>query len=298
VREELDARDERFVSLVGGEAKLEKLWTGSEWGEGPVYFAEGDFLVWSDIPKNRMLRWSEAGVSVFRQPSNFANGNTRDNEGRLVTCEHGTRRVSRTERDGRIVTVVDNYKGKRLNSPNDVVVRADGTIWFTDPTYGIQSDRQGYKAQSELDANYVFRFDPRSADLAIVADDFDQPNGIAFSPDESILYVADSGGGDHPGGPCHIRAFDVDADACLTNGRVFAEIDAGNPDGFRIDTDNNLYAAAFDGVHVFSPAGELLGKILVPETVANCAFGGPVNTRLFITASTSLYAIGLNARGC
>jgi gluconolactonase len=298
MREELDARDERFLSLVGEEGRLEKLWSGSEWGEGPVYFVEEDALVWSDIPNNRMLRWIHAGVSVFRQPSNFANGNTRDNDGNLITCEHGTRRVSRTERDGRIVTVVDNYKGNRLNSPNDVVVRTDGTIWFTDPPYGIQSNWQGYEANSELEANYVFRFDPGSADLAIVADDFDCPNGIAFSPDESILYVSDSGGGDHPGGPCHIRAFYVGADGLLSNGWVFAEIDAGNPDGFRLDTDGNLYAAAHDGVHVFTPAGDLLGKIIVPEKVANCAFGGPENTRLFITASTSLYAITLNARGC
>jgi gluconolactonase len=284
--------DKRFHAMTLGNAWLEKLHGGMLWAEGPVYFADGDFLLWSDIPNNRILQWAEGlGVRVFRHTSNNSNGNTRDREGRLVTCEHGTRRVTRTEPDGTVTVLADRYRGKRLNSPNDAVVKSDGTIWFTDPPYGIMSDYEGGKTGSELGKCYVFRLDPRSGELAIVADDFVKPNGIAFSPDESILYIADTGASHDPEGPHHIRAFAVRDGARLAEGRLFAEITPGLADGFRIDSDGNVWTSAGDGVHCFSPQGELLGKIKVPEVVSNVAFGGPKRNRLFITATTSLYAI-------
>ena len=283
--------DRRFRMMLLGNAWVEKLHGGMLWAEGPVYFADGDYVLWSDIPNDRILQWAEGmGVRVFRQPSSNANGHTRDREGRLVSCEHGSRRVTRTEPDGRITVLADNYRGKRLNSPNDVVVRSDGSIWFTDPPYGILSDYEGCKTASELGACYVFRLDPRSGRLGIVAEDFDKPNGLAFSPDESILYIADTGLSHDPDGPHHIRAFDV-AGTKLRNGRVFAEISPGVADGFRIDTDGNVWTSAGDGVHCYSPAGELFGKILIPERVSNVTFGGPKRNRLFITATTSLYAV-------
>jgi len=209
-----------------------------------------------------------------------------------VSCEHGNRRISRTEPDGSVVTLVDRYDGNRLNSPNDLVVKSDGTIWFTDPPYGILSDHEGHKAESELGANYVFRFDPETGELRIVGDDFDRPNGLCFSPDESILYVADSGE------PRHIRAFDVVDGEHISNGRIFAVVSPGIPDGFRVDTKGNLFTSAWDGIQVYSPEGELLGKVLVPEErTANCSFGGPDKSRLFITADRSLYSIKLNVTG-
>lgn len=281
----------RFSSLLLGNCRLEKLYTGTRWAEGPCYFADGNYLIWSDIPNNRMLRWTEGlGVEVFRQPSHCSNGNTRDRQGRLVTCEHETRRVTRTELDGSITVLADRYEGKRLNSPNDVVVKSDGSIWFTDPPYGILSDYEGKKSASELGNNYVFRLDPGGA-LSIVADDFDKPNGIAFSPDESQLLVADSGK------PHHLRAFDVKDGKTLTKSRVFAECDAGIFDGFRFDTDGNVWASTRAGINVYTPGAELLGKIRVPEAVANLTFGGPKRNRLFITATTSLYSLFVNANG-
>ncbi len=289
---EIEILDARFRGMTLGNAWLEKLHGGMLWAEGPVYAADGDYLVWSDIPNSRMLQWVEgAGVRVFRHPSNNSNGNTRDRQGRLITCEHGTRRLTRTESDGTITVLADNYRGKRLNSPNDVVVKSDGSIWFTDPPYGILSDYEGHKSASELGACYVFRLDPTSGELAIVADDFVKPNGIAFAPDESILYVADTGASHDPDGPHHIRAFTERDGKRLVEGRVFAEISPGLADGFRLDSDGNLWTSAGDGVHCFSPAGELLGKIRVPEVVSNVAFGGPKRNRLFITATSSLYAI-------
>ena len=293
IREGFEVYDERFRQMLPEGVELERHFTGTAWAEGPVYFSDGDYVVWSDIPNDRMMRWSiSEGASVFRVPAGYTNGNYRDRQGRLVSCEHGNRCISRTEADGSVVTLVDRYDGNRLNSPNDLVVKSDGTIWFTDPPYGILSDHEGHKAESELGANYVFRFDPETDELRIVGDDFDRPNGLCFSPDESILYVADSGE------PRHIRAFDVVDGEHISNGRIFAVVRPGMPDGFRVDTKGNLFTSAWDGIQVYSSEGELLGKVLVPEErTANCSFGGPDKSRLFITADRSLYSIKLNVTG-
>lgn len=293
-----EIRDPRFRTLIVPNAQLEELFTGCRWAEGPVWFSDANQLLFSDIPNQRMLRWAaEGGVSVFRQPSNFTNGNTRDRQGRLISCEHGTRRVTRTEIDGTITVLAASFEGRRLNSPNDVVVRSDGSVWFTDPTYGILSDYEGYRAEPEQAARNVFRLDPDSGDLAVVAGDFRQPNGLAFSPDETTLYVADSAASHDETAPRHIRAFDVVNGRTLANGRVFATIDSGIPDGIRLDAEGNVWSSAGDGVHCFAPDGLLLGKIRVPQTVANLTFGGPRRNRLFITATTSLYALFVAATG-
>lgn len=289
----------RFRDYMISIAGLETLHAGMRWTEGPVYFADQRCLIWSDIPNNRMLRWTEDGeaVSIFRPDSNFSNGNTRDRQGRLVTCEHRTRRVTRTEPDGGITVLADSFGGKRLNSPNDVVVRTDGTVWFTDPTYGIMSDYEGGIAESEQSGRYVFRFDPRDGSLKIVVDDMDQPNGLAFSPDESLLYVSDTGYVEHESRARHIRRFRVAEDGALTDAGILANISPHAPDGFRIDMRGNIWTSAGDGVHCITPAGELIGKIRVPERVGNVAFGGPARNRLYICGHTSLYSIFLNTRG-
>lgn len=293
-----EIRDPRFCDLLVSSAALDELYTGCRWAEGPVWFNDGGYLLFSDIPNERVLRWIEgAGTSVYRAPSNFINGNTRDREGRLVSCEHGGRRVIRTEIDGTITTLADRHQGKKLNSPNDVVVKSDGSVWFSDPSYGILSDYEGYKADEEQTSRNVYRLDPTTGELTVVVDDFLQPNGLCFSPDERLLYVADSGASHKPDAPRHIRVFDVTEDKLLTNGRVFAHIDKGIPDGMRTDVEGNLWSSAADGVHCFHPDGTLLGKILVPQAVANLTFGGPRKNRLFITASTSLYAIYTATRG-
>ena len=290
--------DDRFRDRIHRNAFLETIATGMLWAEGPVYFGDGNYLIWSDIPNNRMMRWLPGtGVEVFRPDSNYANGNTRDCQGRLVSCEHGGRRVTRTEYDGTITVVADNYQGRKLNSPNDVVVKSDGSVWFTDPPYGILSDYEGNRAEMELDGCYVFRVDPETARVDIAVDDMVKPNGLAFSPDESILYVADSGVSHDPDGPHHIRAYDVRDGQELANGRVFAEIDPGLPDGFRLDTDGYLWTSARDGVHCYAPDGTLVGKVLTPERVSNLTFGGPKKNRLFMTATTSVYSIYTNSRG-
>ena len=290
--------DPRHRMIIPGSAILERLWTGARWAEGPVYFADGDFVLFSDIPNNRMLRWVEGGgISVFRAPSNYSNGNTRDRQGRLVTCEHGARRVTRTEPDGSITVLADGHKGRRLNSPNDVVVRSDGSVWFTDPPYGILTDYEGHKAESEQDGCYVFRLDPDTGELAVVADDFDRPNGLAFSPDESLLYVSDTGRSENAGGPPHIRVFEVRDGSRLTRGRRFADMSAGSSDGLRIDADGNVWTSAGSGVACYNPEGELLARIHVPERVSNLVFGGPKRNRLFITGHTSLYHIYVGQNG-
>ena len=262
-----------------------------------MYFDGG--VVWSDIPNDRMLRWDEASgeVSVFRAPSDFVNGNTLDREGRLVSCEQGNRRVVRTERDGAITVIADRYDGKRFNSPNDVVVRSDGSVWFTDPTYGIDSDEEGHKGESEIGASHVYRVDPDSGEVRIAADDFVKPNGLAFSPGERRLFVSDTGATHVEGGPRHIRVFDVGADGTLSGGEVFATSTAGLFDGFRFDADGRLWTSAGDGVHCYDSDGTLIGKVRLPEEAANVVFGGPQRDRLFVCATSSLYAVALAVRG-
>ena len=291
-----EAEDALFSTFVLGNAPLKKLAGGFDWVEGPVWFGDHECLLFSDIPNNRILRWSQAlGITTFREPSSFSNGNTRDREGRLVTCEHGTRRVTRTEYDGAITVIADRYEGRRLNSPNDVVVASDGAVWFTDPHYGIGSDYEGMRAEQELPCN-VYRVDPLSGAVRAVLTDFNCPNGLAFSPDERRLYVADTGRM-FSDDPRHIRAFDVGADWSLSGGDVFHVIAPGCADGMRVDAAGNLWSSAGDGVHCLAPDGRRLGRILVPETVSNICFGGRHGHRLFITATTSLYAVSLAIRG-
>ncbi|KQV66406.1 SMP-30/gluconolactonase/LRE family protein [Rhizobium sp. Root1220] len=292
-----DIRDDRFRSLIAGSARLEELYSGCRWAEGPVWFSDLNCLLWSDIPNERMMRWVPDGsVSVFRSPSNYVNGNTRDRQGRLVSCEHGGRRVTRTEFDGRITVLADSYQSKRLNSPNDVVVKSDGSIWFTDPSYGIMSDYEGHKAEPEQQSRNVYRIDAATGEIEAVVTDFIQPNGLAFSPDEKQLYIADSGSSDHEV-PRHIRVFDVVDSRTLTNSRFFCSIDNGIPDGFRFDVQGNLWSSAADGVHCFAPDSTLLGKIKIPQTVSNIVFGGPKKNRLFITATQSVYSIYTTTNG-
>jgi gluconolactonase len=290
--------DPRFRDCFNRTARLERLWTGARWTEGPVYFPLGRFLLFSDIPNDRMLRYDECdgSVSVFRTPCGYANGHTVDREGRLVTCEHGGRRVSRTEHDGRITVIADSYQGKRLNSPNDVVVKSDGSIWFTDPPFGILSDYEGHKGESELGKNYVFRVD-RAGKMTVVADDFMRPNGLAFSPDEKQLYIVDSAGGRIPGAPKHIRVFDVTDDGRLTNSREFCDCTAGRFDGIRFDDAGRLWGATDDGIHCIAPDGTLIGKVRIPEICSNLVFGGPKRNYLFITAATTLYGVLTTVNG-
>jgi len=297
IKSEFEVHDKRFFYLILGNAWVDKLYTGSLWAEGPVYFADGDYLLWSDIPNNRMLRWAGGQVSVYRDFSNHSNGNTRDRQGRLVTCEHGGRRVTRTEPDGTVTVLVDQFEGKKLNSPNDAVVRSDNTIWFTDPPYGILSDYEGQAAESEYGGAHVFCFDPATRALKVVSADFNKPNGIAFSPDEKTLYIVDTGFSHNQEGEHHIRAFSVDREGQLSNGVVFVEISPGLADGLRVDVHGNVWTSAGDGIHCYAPDGCLLGKILVPEPVSNLTFGGPKRNRLFITATTSLYAVYVAVTG-
>jgi gluconolactonase len=292
--------DPRFRACLIGHARVERLWTGARWLEGPAWFAAGRYLVVSDIPNNRMLRYDETdgSVSVFRQPSNNSNGNTVDREGRLVTAEHLARRVTRTEHDGSITVIADRHRGKRFNSPNDVVVKSDGTVWFTDPPYGILADYEGGTAESEIGNNNVYRADPQSGSVEIVADDFDKPNGLAFSPDEKFLYVADTGVSHRSDGPKHIRRFEVKADGTsLGKSAVFADCTAGLFDGFRLDRQARIWTSAGDGVHCYDPDGTLIGKIKIPELVSNVAFGGARLNRLFICGTTSLYSAYLAING-
>jgi gluconolactonase len=288
----------RFRPYLVANAPLERLHTGFMWAEGPVYFQDLGLLIFSDVPSEKIYRYVDGQApTVFRQPSGNANGNTRDRQGRLLTCESGNRRVTRTEHDGRITALAERYEGKRLNSPNDIVVSSDDAIWFTDPDYGILSDYTGNKAPSEIGRRCVFRIDPKSGNLVIATDELGKPNGLAFSPDEKILYVADSSVSHDQQGAHEIVVFDVSAEGKLKSRRTFAVIDPGVPDGFRVDVDGNIWTSAADGVHCITPDGELIGKILVPETVTNLAFGGPKRNRLFITAAASLYSVYVGVRG-
>jgi gluconolactonase len=289
--------DPSFKACLIGHARVERLWTGARWSEGPAWFPAGRYLIWSDIPNNRMLRWDETdgSVSTFRQPSMNSNGNTVDGQGRLISCEHGARRVTRTEHDGSITVIADRFEGKRLNSPNDVVAASDGSIWFTDPSYGIMADYEGERAESEIGACHVYRVDASGA-ITIAADDYVKPNGLAFSPDESLLYIADTGASHDPDGPKHIRRHRVSG-GTLSGGEVFAECTSGLFDGFRLDSGGRIWTSAADGVHCLAPGGQLIGKVLIPELVANVCFGGPKLNRLFICGTTSLYAVYLAVNG-
>lgn len=289
--------DPRFRNLIQKNARLRQLATGFEWTEGPVWFADHQHLFFSDIPANRMMRLTLDGqVSTYRQPSDYSNGNTRDRQGRLVSCQHGTRSVTRTELDGTRTVIAESYQGKRLNSPNDVIVQSTGAIWFSDPTYGILSDYEGYTAEPEQAARNVFRVDPATGEVEAMITDFTQPNGLAFSADESVLYVAESGSSHDAGVPSVIRSFKLDDTGRILSDDVFATIDRGLPDGMRVDIAGNLWSSASDGIHCFHPDGTRLGKILVPEVVSNLCFGGVRGNRLLITATTSVYEIAVNAR--
>jgi gluconolactonase len=292
--------DDRFRRIAMGNVHLDRLATGFRWAEGPAYFAAGRYLLWSDIPNDRVMRWDEtdASVSVFQSPAFHANGHTVDREGRLISCEHGGRCVSRTEHDGTRTVLAGEARGGRFNSPNDVVVKSDGSLWFTDPSYGIDTDYEGHASPHEQDGCHVWRIDPSGGAASPVATDFVQPNGIAFSPDEKLLYVADTGATHRSDGPRHIRRFRVGADGlALSGGEVFAECTAGLFDGFRIDGAGRLWTSAADGVHCYTADGALIGKVRVPEVVSNVCFGGPKRNRLFICATTSVYAIYVNAAG-
>ena len=299
----IDIFDPRLNPVVQG-SQLERLCTGAVWSEGPVWLSEDNSLLWSDIPNNRMLRWSDVdGLTVWRDGVEFTNGHTRDINGDLLRCSHGLRAIVRTPmRDGRISVstpdelVVNSYQGKRLNSPNDIVVKRDGTIWFTDPPYGILSDYEGHQAEPEQAANHVFCFDPAANKLTAASAWVHEPNGLAFSPDESLLYVSDTSAALDKHGHHHIVKFDVLAANILTNPRVFAVVSPGLPDGFRVDGQGWIYTSSLDSVQVYHPDGTLLGKIHVPEKVGNVCFGGAQGSQLYIAASTSLYRITLNTR--
>ncbi|KMO17311.1 gluconolactonase [Methylobacterium indicum] len=295
----IEVIDPSFARYRVFSAGVERLATGCRWSEGPVWFGDGRYLLWSDIPNNRILRFDEetGAVQAFRKPSNFANGNTRDRQGRLVTCEHGGRRVTRTEYDGAITVLADTFEGKRLNSPNDVVVARDGAVWFTDPPFGILGNYEGERAEPELPQN-VYRLDPVTGVLEAAATDLAGPNGLCFSPDESILYLVESRAQPNR----RILAFDVSGGR-LSNRRVHIDAGPGTPDGFRCDTDGNLWCGwgmgddALDGVMVFNPDGTLIGRIRLPERCANLCFGGRHRNRLFMAASQSLYAVYVDTQG-
>jgi gluconolactonase len=293
--------DPSFAKYRISNAKVEKLASGMRWAEGPVWIGDGRYLLWSDIPNNRIMKWDEetGGVSVFRKPSNYANGNARDRQGRLLTCEHDARRVTRTEYDGTITVIADHFDGKPLNSPNDIVCKSDGSIWFTDPPFGVLGFYEGHAAAPELPTN-VYRWDPKSKQLLVVAGDINRPNGLAFSPDESTLYIIESGST-----PRVIRAYDVvDGGTKLAKMRpLITAADGGTPDGLRLDVDGNLWcgwgmgAEGLDGVSISNPDGKLIGRIDLPERCANLCFGGTHRNRLFMASSTSVFSLFVNTQG-
>lgn len=292
--------DDRFKSLHFGNSRLEKLWTGTRWAEGPVYVPAGKYLLWSDIPNDRAMRFDETdgSVSEFQKPSMNSNGQFIDHEGRVVRCEHRGRCISRIEHDGSRRVLASTWEGKRLNSPNDVLVKSDRSIWFTDPTYGIDHDYEGDQAESEIGAANVYRLDVETGIVTAVVTDMLRPNGLTFSPDESLLYVVDTGITHDPTCTPKIRVYDVRPDgASVSNGQLFTICDAGVFDGIRADVHGNVWAAAGDGIHCFDKNGTLLGKVLVPEVCSNFTFGGPKFNRMYICASTSLYSVYLNTRG-
>jgi gluconolactonase len=290
--------DPRFDRLVPDGTPITPHAGGAIWAEGPVYLPDEDAVLWSDVRSNAVRRWSDAeGDSVLFQPSDFANGHTLDHDGRVLACEHGLRRIARYERDGSRTTVVDRFEGRRFNSPNDIVVASDGSIWFTDPPYGILDDSEGYKADSEQAGCFVYRFDRESGEVTVASDVLEHPNGLAFSPDESVMYVSDTsiarvGGDNH-----HMLAFDVEDERRLVAPRVFIVMEPGVSDGFRVDVDGNIWTSAGDGIHVLDTDGIELGRIILPEEASNCQFGGPDGQRLFITATSTLWSLPVGIRG-
>ena len=292
--------DPAMETLLRPGAVLHRLASGATWAEGPVWLPHDGSVIWSDVVGNRLLRrYADGRVSVFLDPAEFENGHTLDHDGSIIACSHGHRRLERLGLDGMLTSIVDRYRGMRFNSPNDVIVKSDGTIWFTDPPYGITSNREGYEAPSEIGACLVFRLDTRTGDLEAVTDRLEEPNGLAFSPDESVLYVSDTSRASHDdgGGNHHIVAFDVVDGRTLANPRVFHTVDDWVADGFRIDVGGNIWTSAGNGIDVVSPDGRRLGRLPVPERTANCVFAGPDLDRLFITASTSLYVLDVATRG-
>jgi gluconolactonase len=293
----IEVRDPRFAHYVLDNAPLEELATGFRWIEGLMWMGDADCLLFQDLPRDRTMRWIEsAGVSVFRAPSGYANGQARDRQGRLISCSHRERCLLRTELDGTVTRLIDRHGGKRLNAPNDVAVKSDGTIWFTDPLYGIQNDYEGGRQVSEQPPA-LYRFDPASGEIVAAASDFDGPNGLAFSPDERRLYVSETGDQTKDDPKQYIRVFDVGSNGTLSGGDLFHKIEPGYADGLCVDEDGNLWSSAADGVHCIDPQGKLLGKIIVPYRVSNLTFGGPSRNRLFIGGSHTLFAIFLNRRG-
>ena len=296
----VESLDKSFDAYKLFNAGVERLATGCRWNEGPVWFGDGRFLLWSDIPNNRIMRWDEeTGLATpWRKPSNNSNGNTRDRQGRLVSCEHGGRRITRTEHDGSVTVLMDSFAGKPLNSPNDIVVKSDGTIWFSDPTFGIRGEYEGNKAQPELPTN-LYRFDPARGTASVMCGEIDQPNGVVFSPDETLLYVVESGVR-----PRRIHVFDVEDDgARLANGRIWLACGPDDsPDGFRCDVDGNIWAGwgtgpELNGVTIFNPHAQAIGRIHLPERCANLCFGGAKRNRLFMAASRSIYSLYVNTQG-
>ena len=300
----VEVLDPRFRAYRIGNAAIERIYTGARWAEGPVWFGDFKSLLFSDIPNNRMLRYCEVTdqVSLFRLPSNYSNGNTRDRQGRLITCEHLTRRITRTEPDGSLTVLMDRFDGKPLNAPNDAVVHSDGAVWFTDPGYGILMSYEGERAEAELPAR-VYRLDAATGVATVVADDLVKPNGLCLSPDESRLYVSDSGITHDPNGPGHIRVFDVVDARKLSGGQIFADMSPGFADGMRADRDGNLWSSigwagpGTDGVHCLTPNGDLIGRIILPEPCSNLCFGGAKKNRLFMTCSQSIYSLYVEAIG-
>ncbi|MBV9386750.1 MAG: SMP-30/gluconolactonase/LRE family protein [Chroococcidiopsidaceae cyanobacterium CP_BM_ER_R8_30] len=296
--EAIEIYDERMRALVSPTASLQKIADGARHSEGPVYIPKDDCLVWSDVKANCLFRWSATeGVSVMLEPSQYQNGHALDLEGRLVACSQGERAIVRREHNGMWHVLVDRYQGKRLNSPNDLVVKRDGTIWFTDPPYGINELDQGYGGEQEQPGSFVYRFDPATGEIDAVVTDLTRPNGLAFSPDESLMYVSDSASYNIPNGAHHICVYEVVDGRRVTNGRVFAVIEPGYADGFRVDEHGNVFSTSKDSVQVYAPDGTRLGKIPVPETCSNLTFGGQEGNRLFVTLGKSVYAIDLNTRG-
>lgn len=297
IKPEYEILDERFSTYLLANVKLKKLASGFDWAEGPVWMGDSGFLLFSDIPNNKVYRWhEEMGLSTYLAPSNFANGHYRDLQGRLISCEHGSRSITRMEHDGRVKVIAQKYKGKKLNSPNDVVVKSDGSVWFTDPYYGIITNYEGHKAEPEL-PGAIYRLDPSNSSLRCVSTVLDCPNGLAFSPGEDYLYVSETGLRHDPHAKTGLYRFKVFVNQKISKSFEYLEIDAGVPDGFRLDTDGNIWTSAGDGVHCISPDFKLLGKIYIPEVVSNVCFGGRAKQTLYITATNSIYSIALNREG-